>query len=97
MFGTVPDPEQTLTSDWTADPFSRGAYSFVPIGAAPEDMRRLGEPPSDRLALAGEATVPGCYGTVQAAFVSGLRAAAQALGERPRRMSLGTVPPHWLG
>jgi hypothetical protein len=47
-------------------------------------------------AAAGEATSPDCYGTVQAAFRSGLRAASVALGGRPERLSLGMIPSHWL-
>jgi hypothetical protein len=58
-------------------------------------MRLLGEPLSANLLLAGEATVPECYGTVQAAFCSGLRAATHALEEGPVRLSLGPVPQHW--
>jgi monoamine oxidase len=96
MFGSAPDPEQTLATDWTGDPFSLGSYSYVPLGASVDDMRQLGAPASPRLALAGEATVPDCYGTVQAAFASGLRAAAHALGEDPRELSFGAVAPHWL-
>jgi monoamine oxidase len=79
MFGSVPEPTETLVTDWTADPWALGSYSYIPIGAEAEDMRRLGEPVSDRLVLAGEATVPECYGTVQAAFSSGVRAASWTL------------------
>ncbi len=96
MFGRVPDPEEALASDWTRDPWSHGAYSYIPIGASADDMRRLANPVSNRLSLAGEATVPEHYGTVQAAFTSGLRAAAWALGERPERLTLGPIPPRWL-
>ncbi len=96
MFGRVPDPEETLVTDWTADPWSRGSYSYVPVGATPEDMALLAEPVSERLVLAGEATVPESYGTVHAAFGSGLRAAAHVLGERPERISLGAVAKSWL-
>ena len=95
MFGSVPDPEETLVTDWTADPWSLGSYSYIPIGAGPEDMSVLAEPVSERLVLAGEATVPESYGTVHAAFGSGLRAAAHVLGERPERISLGAVPDSW--
>lgn len=95
MFGSVPDPEETLTSDWIGDPYALGSYTYVPIGASADDMRRLGEPLSARLVLAGEATVPEHHGTVQAAFLSGLRAAEFTLGTRPERLSLGTVPPQW--
>jgi monoamine oxidase len=96
MFGSVPDPEETLTTDWTGDPWALGSYSYIPIGASVDDMHRLGKPVSSQLVLAGEATVPESYGTVRAAFESGLRAAAWALGKRPERLSLGAVPPHWL-
>ena len=96
MFGSVPDPEQTLVTDWLGDPHALGSYSYIPLGASTEDMHSLARPVSDRLALAGEATVPHAYGTVHAAFESGLRAAALALGERPERLSLGPVPARWL-
>jgi len=95
MFGSAPDPEETLTTDWAGDARSLGAYSYVPVGAGVDDMGRLGEPVSERLTLAGEATSPDCYGTVQAAFQSGLRAASVALGRRPERLTLGTIPSRW--
>jgi polyamine oxidase len=96
MFGSVPDPDETLVTDWTGDPLAFGSYSYIPIGATVDDMRRLAEPVSDRLQLAGEATVTESYGTVEAAFGSGLRAASRALGSPPERLSLGAVPPRWL-
>jgi polyamine oxidase len=74
MFGAVPQPDEVLVTDWAGDQWARGSYSYVPLGASVEDMRRLAEPVSDRLVLAGEATVPESYGTVQAAYRSGLRA-----------------------
>ena len=96
MFGAIPDPEEVLTTDWTGDPWALGSYSYIPIGASVDDMHRLGKPVSSQLVLAGEATVPESYGTVHAAFGSGLRAASWALGKRPERLSLGAVPPYWL-
>jgi polyamine oxidase len=96
MFGSVPQPAEALTTGWTEDPWALGSYSYVPIGARVDDMRSLAEPVSDRLLLAGEATAPTSYGTVHAAFASGLRAAARALGKRPERLSLGAVPRAWL-
>ena len=96
MFGRVPEPEQALTTDWAADPWALGSYSYIPIGAGPDDMRCLARPVSERLSLAGEATVPAHHGTVEAAFVSGLRAAGEVMGQRPKRLSLGEVPARWL-
>jgi monoamine oxidase len=71
----------THTHDWSGDPFSLGAYSYVPAGAldAPHAMT---EPADDTLFFAGEHTdVTGHWGTVHAAIRSGLRAAEQVLGE----------------
>ena len=96
MFGPIPEPEEALVTDWSGDPWARGSYSYIPIGAGADDMRSIAEPVSERLLFAGEATVPESYGTVQAAFTSGLRAAGRTLGEPPRALSLGPVPQRWL-
>lgn len=71
--------------NWSTDPFSRGAYSYVCVGGM-ESPRRLGEPVADTLFFAGEATnAEGDTGTVHGALVTGYRAAdevAQALALR---------------
>jgi len=95
MYDEVPDPVETRVTDWASDRWARGSYSYVPIGASTADMGLLAEPVSERLALAGEATVPQSYGTAHAAFGSGLRAAAQVLGKRPEQLSLGPIGAHW--
>jgi monoamine oxidase len=65
--------------DWTSDPFSRGAYSYVPAGAL-DASEKLTIPLRDTLYFAGEHTdVTGHWGTVHAALGTGLRAAAQIL------------------
>ncbi|HTV09225.1 MAG TPA: NAD(P)/FAD-dependent oxidoreductase [Candidatus Aquilonibacter sp.] len=67
----------THRHDWSTDPFSRGAYSYVPAGAldAPSNMAR---PEAATLFFAGEHTdITGHWGTVHAALRSGLRAAKQ--------------------
>lgn len=96
MFGRVPDPLRALSTDWAGDPWARGSYSHIPIGADAADMDQLARPASNRLVMAGEATVPSSYGTVHAAFGSGLRAAALTLGQRPERLSFGVIPSHWF-
>jgi len=69
------------THDWAGDPFSLGAYSYVPAGAL-DAPRAMTEPAEDTLFFAGEHTdITGHWGTVHAALRSGLRAAAQVLGE----------------
>ena len=65
--------------DWSADPYSRGAYSYVPAGAldAPD---KLTAPVEETLYFAGEHTdLTGHWGTVHAAIGTGMRAAGQIL------------------
>jgi monoamine oxidase len=65
--------------DWHADPFARGAYSYVPAGALPA-REALARPVEDTLYFAGEAIdLAGYGGTVHGAIVSGRRAARQIL------------------
>ncbi|HEY2779333.1 MAG TPA: NAD(P)/FAD-dependent oxidoreductase [Steroidobacteraceae bacterium] len=67
--------------DWQRDPYSRGAYSYVPAGAmdAPEQMRL---PVEDTLFFAGEHTdTSGHWGTVHAALATGMATAHHILGE----------------
>ena len=73
----------TYTHDWSTDPFSRGAYSYVPSGAM-DASAAMAQPEAETLFFAGEHTdVTANWGTVQAAILSGLRAATQILKETP--------------
>ena len=65
--------------DWQADPYARGAYSYVPAGAlAAREI--LAQPVADTLFFAGEATeLNGHSATVHGAIASGRRAARQIL------------------
>jgi monoamine oxidase len=75
----LPEPRGAWFHDWHADPFARGAYSYVPAGGLPA-RRRLAEPVEDTLYFAGEATdLLGYGGTVHGAIASGRRAAGQIL------------------
>lgn len=67
--------------NWSADPFSRGAYTFIRAGgmSAPD---QLAEPVQGTLFFAGEATDAGHTGTVHAALASGYRAARALLSLR---------------
>ena len=70
----------TYRHDWAADAYSRGAYSYVPVGAI-DASAAMTEPEADVIFFAGEHTdVTGHWGTVHAALRSGLRAAAQIFG-----------------
>ena len=78
------EPEAVLSElvshhrrDWERDPLARGAYSWVPAGAA-DASERMAEPVEDTLYFAGEHTdTTGHWGTVHGALRSGLRAAEQ--------------------
>jgi monoamine oxidase len=71
----------TYTHDWSADRFTQGAYSYVPVGAMGASAV-MAQPEAGTMFFAGEHTdVTGNWGTVHAAIRSGLRAAAQILKE----------------
>lgn len=64
--------------DWRADPFARGAYSYIGVGGTGAP-RTLARPVDGTLFFAGEATIPDKIGTVAGALASGRRAAREAL------------------
>lgn len=64
--------------DWTSDPFSRGAYSWVAVGGL-ASQKRLSRPVEETIIFAGEATNAEESGTVAGAIDSGRRAAKQAM------------------
>ncbi|HXM38022.1 MAG TPA: NAD(P)/FAD-dependent oxidoreductase [Gemmatimonadales bacterium] len=70
--------EAWATHDWRADPFSRGAYSYIGVGGggAPQALAR---PVAGTLFFAGEATNGAESGTVAGALASGHRAAREVL------------------
>jgi monoamine oxidase len=65
------------THNWTADPFSLGAYSYIPIGGL-DAQAELAAPVEDTIYFAGEAVnTLGHHGTVHGALASGLLAARE--------------------
>ena len=74
-----PRPTGVARSSWSSEPFSRGATSFLPVGAAPADRARLAAPVADRLFFAGEATSVDSPNSVEGARASGVRAAGEVL------------------
>ncbi len=73
-------PIAAQSTDWGADEFSRGSYSFTAVGSSEDDREALGEPVDGRLWLAGEAVQPQWHSTVHGAWISGAAAARQACG-----------------
>jgi monoamine oxidase len=71
--------ESSYTHNWSSDPFSQGAYSYVPVGALAA-QNELARAESDTLFFAGEATnTEGHSGTVHGAIASGIRAANEII------------------
>ncbi|OLC09094.1 MAG: hypothetical protein AUH41_06365 [Gemmatimonadetes bacterium 13_1_40CM_66_11] len=70
--------DASASHDWRADPFARGAYSYIGVGGngAP---RALARPVEGTLFFAGEATNGPEIGTVAGALSSGRRAAREVL------------------
>lgn len=69
--------------DWRADPFARGAYTYLPVGGVTAPAR-LAQPVADTLFFAGEATdTEGTHATIHGALATGRRAANEV------RQSLG--------
>jgi monoamine oxidase len=67
------------THDWQADPYARGAYSYIPVGGL-DAPRLLAGPVEDTLFFAGEATdLDGQNGTVHGAMASGRRASGEII------------------
>ena len=83
MFGKgIPEPRKMAVTRWGGDPFSRGSYSYVPVGATNKNYDILAEPLAEgRLRFAGEATIRKYPGTVHGAFLSGVREAEAILEE----------------
>jgi monoamine oxidase len=70
--------EANYIHDWATDPFSLGAYSYVPVDGL-DAQKELSLPLDDKLYFAGEATCRGHIGTVHGAIQSGQRAAVEVL------------------
>ena len=68
---------QTYFHDWHADPYSRGAYSYVKVNGL-SAIERFAEPVERTLYFAGEAVnTEGHWGTVHGAIATGIKAAAE--------------------
>ena len=74
----VPDPKAARLTKWGSDPFSLGAKCTATPGHGRTTFSRLAEPIASRVFVAGEHASKEAPGTMQGAYLSGMRAAAQA-------------------
>lgn len=80
IFGSeVPDPIDYQITRWASDPFAFGSYSFNAVGITPRSRKDLAEAVQGKLFFAGEATESAYFGTAHGAFLSGIRAAKEAI------------------
>lgn len=76
------EPEFVRVTAWDSDPFTRGSYSYIALGATPDDIDALAAPVGERLLFAGEATTRMHWACMHSAYVSGLREAARLTGDQ---------------
>jgi len=75
----VPEPTSVAVSRWSSDPYARGSYSYVAVGASGDDYDQLAKPVARRILFAGEHTLKEHPDTVGGAMMSGVREAVRAI------------------
>lgn len=84
IFGAdIPEPTTAIITRWGADPYARGSYSSAGVGACASDREAMAAIEHARLHFAGEATSTDYPSTTHGAYLSGLRAADEALDAGP--------------
>lgn len=86
--GAIHQPVGALRTNWSADPFARGSYSYLANGSDRRDRLALERPIGSTIYFAGEASYPDYNSTVHAAYESGVRTADMILDsgyEQPNR------------
>lgn len=78
MFGSAAtEPLRYVVTRWTQDPYALGSYSYFKVGAAADARTQLAVPEArGQLLFAGEATRTDYPASVQGAWLSGQKAAA---------------------
>ncbi len=83
VMGTaVPEPTDVMIQRWRSDPFARGSYAYLRVGANGGEPEILSRPIAGRVFFAGEALHLHDPGTVHGAFWTGQRAARQVRAQR---------------
>ncbi|XP_046429966.1 spermine oxidase [Neodiprion virginianus] len=88
----VPVPKSCVTTSWHSQPFSRGSYTAIAVGAGQMDIETIVEPLHSgddatnlRVTFAGEHTHSSFYSTVHGAYLTGRRAAQTILDSRKKK------------
>lgn len=74
----IPTPKRCVTTSWKSQPFTRGSYTSIGVGASQEDIENLAQPlysnphqSKPSILFAGEHCSPVYYSTVHGAYLSG--------------------------
>lgn len=83
VMGTdVPEPTDVMIQRWRSDPFARGSYAYLRVGANGGEPEVLSRPIAGRVFFAGEALHLHDPGTVHGAYWTGQRAAREVRDQR---------------
>lgn len=77
----VGEPTQMLSTHWSTDPETLGAYAYPTPGCRPSQFDDLADPVAGRIFLCGEHTSFDYAGTTHGAYITGLRAAEYVIDE----------------
>ncbi len=83
-------PAEAVVTRWNSDPFARGSYSFIAVGATPDMRSALAEPVQNKLFWAGEATRLDYPSTAHGAVMSGEQAASEVAAALGKSVSAGS-------
>jgi len=78
-YPNAPDPRGTFVTRWEEDPFSGGAYSYHSVNTSHDEIVEIASAVDSTIYFAGEYTDPELYGSLNAAYNSGLRVAQEML------------------
>lgn len=76
----IPAPKRCVTTSWKSQPYTRGSYTSIGVGASQEDIENLAQPlysnphqSKPSILFAGEHCSPVYYSTVHGAYLSGMK------------------------
>jgi polyamine oxidase len=85
----LPPPVASKVTAWEHDPFTRGAYTSIPVGATLDSCDELARPVGGRLLFAGEASSRARIGYADGALSTGIREAKRLLRMPSVQISAG--------
>lgn len=85
----IPAPQATALTRWRRDPFTRGSYTSIPVGATLDVCDELALPVGGRVLFAGEASSRARIGYADGALSTGVREAKRLLGAPSVQLSAG--------